>query len=170
MKTKTFIIIGMTASLGGIPMAAQKVKLSVGTTREWQVTDSMTQSFRQYKGQLPLPVTKKCEIINDGYLLAFKSIGGAKACSVYNGTVTAVFDYDGLQQVLVRHGRYITAYFNLKTAFVRVGQQIITGQEIGELHTDKTGLVSFHFQIREETRKLKALEWLDKGQEFNNDK
>jgi len=130
-------------------------------------------SFEKNKGILPMPitgpyvivgrygqysVTKNVRLDNKGIDIRGKE--GAKARAVFDGEVSAIFKYNGLSNVLIRHGNYISVYCNLSTVSVGKGDKVKTRQEIGEVHKDASGNPVLHFQLRKETAKLNPEVWL----------
>lgn len=132
-------------------------------------------SFEQNKGKLPVPITGAYVIVGhygqyqvsglrnvrlDNKGIDIKGKPGAMARTVFDGEVSAIFQYNGLANVLVRHGNYISVYCNLSSVLVRKGSQLKTGDRIGEVHTDKDGNTVLHFQLRKEVNKLNPELWL----------
>ena len=132
-------------------------------------------SFVKNKGILPMPitgpyvivgrfgqyaVTKNVRLDNKG--IDIKGKAGAKARAIFDGEVSAVFKYNGLNNVLIRHGDYISVYCNLSTVSVSKGSKVKTKSEIGTVHTDASGNAVLHFQLRKETVKLNPEVWLGK--------
>ena len=130
-------------------------------------------SFEKNKGILPMPitgpyvivgrygqytVTKNVRLDNKGIDIRGKD--GAKARAIFDGEVSAIFKYNGLNNVLVRHGNYISVYCNLSTVSVGKGDKVKTRQEIGEVQKDASGNPVLHFQLRKETTKLNPEVWL----------
>ena len=130
-------------------------------------------SFEKNKGILPMPitgpyvivgrygqytVTKNVRLDNKGIDIRGKD--GAKARAIFDGEVSAIFKYNGLNNVLVRHGNYISVYCNLSTVTVAKGSKVKTRQEIGTVHKDASGNPVLHFQLRKETTKLNPEVWL----------
>ena len=130
-------------------------------------------SFEKNKGILPMPitgpyvivgrygqytVTKNVRLDNKGIDIRGKD--GAKARAIFDGEVSAIFKYNGLNNVLVRHGNYISVYCNLSTVSVGKGDKVKTRQEIGEVQKDASGNPVLHFQLRRETTKLNPEVWL----------
>ena len=130
-------------------------------------------SFVKNKGILPMPitgpyvivgrfgqyaVTKNVRLDNKG--IDIKGKAGAKARAIFDGEVSAVFKYNGLNNVLVRHGDYISVYCNLSSVSVSKGSKVKTKSEIGTVHTDASGNAVLHFQLRKETTKLNPEIWL----------
>lgn len=130
-------------------------------------------SFEKNKGILPMPitgpyvivgrygqyaVTKHVRLDNKGIDIRGKE--GAKARAIFDGEVSAIFKYNGLNNVLVRHGNYISVYCNLSTVTVTKGSKVKTRQEIGTVQKDASGNLVLHFQLRKETTKLNPEVWL----------
>lgn len=130
-------------------------------------------SFEKNKGILPMPitgpyvivgrygqyaVTKHVRLDNKGIDIRGKE--GAKARAIFDGEVSAIFKYNGLNNVLVRHGNYISVYCNLSTVTVTKGSKVKTRQEIGTVQKDASGNPVLHFQLRKETTKLNPEVWL----------
>ena len=134
-------------------------------------------SFVSNRGKLPMPVTGPY-IITSRYgqysveglrnvKLDNKGIGiqgkpGAQARAIFNGKVAAVFQLNGLFNVLVRHGNYISVYCNLSSASVKTGDTVTTRQTIGQIFSDAAdnGRTVLHFQLRKEKEKLNPELWL----------
>ena len=85
---------------------------------------------------------------------------GAQARSIFDGEVTAVFQFGGLYNIIIRHGSYISVYCNLSSTSVRQGQKVTTRQTIGAVAPDASGNCTLHFQLRKETTKLNPEHWL----------
>lgn len=132
-------------------------------------------TFEQNKGKLPMPITGAYVIVGhygqyqvgglrnvrlDNKGIDIKGKQGAMARTVFDGEVSAIFQYNGLANVLVRHGNYISVYCNLSSVLVRKGSRLKTGDRIGEVHTDKDGNTVLHFQLRKEVNKLNPEQWL----------
>ena len=130
-------------------------------------------NFEQNKGILPMPitgpyvivgrfgqyaVTKNVRLDNKG--IDIKGKAGAKARAIFDGEVSAIFKYNGLNNVLIRHGNYISVYCNLSSVSVIKGSKVKTKAEIGTVHKDASGNAVLHFQLRKETVKLNPEAWL----------
>lgn len=144
----------------------------------YKVDDSdrkLSGTFERNKGKLPVPVTgpyvvvgrygqyqveglKNVRLDNKG--IDIKTKPGAMARSIFDGEVTAVFQYNGLANVLVRHGSYISVYCNLESVIVRQGSQLKTRDVIGQINTDADGNTVLHFQLRKEKEKLNPELWI----------
>lgn len=134
-------------------------------------------SFSQNKKRLPWPVERgiitehfgihshavlsNVQIRNNGINITTES--GAKVRSVFNGEVTRVFAITGGNSaVIIRHGKYLSVYSNLREVTVKKGDKVATKQEIGTVYTDREdGNKSIlKFQIWEENQKLDPEDWL----------
>lgn len=117
--------------------------------------------FSRNKGKLPWPadgpvvgsfgkhyhpVYKNLQLPpNNGIDIALSK--GSSVNSVFEGTVTQVFVMPGYNQcVLIQHGNYFTLYCKLKTASVKAGDNVKTGQEIGRIDTIN-GQTQLHFEV-----------------------
>lgn len=131
--------------------------------------------FEQNKGRLPIPITGAYVIVGhygqyqvdglknvrlDNKGIDIKGKSGAQARAIFDGEVSAIFQYNGLSNVLVRHGSYISVYCNLQSVSVRKGSKLKTRDTIGQVHTDKEGNTILHFQLRKEVTKLNPESWL----------
>ena len=134
-------------------------------------------TFERNKGRLPIPVTGPYVIVGhygqyqveglrnvrlDNKGIDIKAKQGAMARTIFDGEVTAVFQYNGLANVLVRHGSYISVYCNLESVIVRQGSQLKTRDVIGQISTDADGNTVLHFQLRKEKSKLNPELWIAK--------
>lgn len=132
-------------------------------------------SFERNKGALPVPITGPYVIVSrygqyavdglrnvklDNKGIDIKGKQGAQARAIFNGEVSAVFQYNGLNNVLVRHGNYISVYCNLSSVSVAKGSKVSTRAVLGTVHTDASGNTVLHFQLRKETAKLNPALWL----------
>lgn len=132
-------------------------------------------TFLQNKGRLPVPITgqyrisgrfgrynvpglKNVTLDNKGVNYVGKP--GARARCIFDGEVTAVFQFSGSKNVLVRHGSYISVYCNLSSVIVRKGQKLKARDLIGTVQADESGNCILHFQLRKETTKLNPEAWI----------
>ena len=111
-------------------------------------------------GRQPHPVVKSISINNNGVNIDTDS--GGKARAVFNGTVSEVQVLKGANKaVMVRHGDYITIYDNLENVFVKKGDVVNTGQELGAIATSRTsGKTTLHFLIYKNMQKMDPADWI----------
>lgn len=156
--------------------ATSKKPVAKGTVEKYHMNTEDRQlsgSFEKNRGILPMPitgpyvivgrfgqyaVTKNVKLDNKGIDIRGKK--GAKARAIFDGEVSAIFKYNGLSNVLVRHGNYISVYCNLSSVSVSKGSKVKTRSEIGTIHQDASGNPVLHFQLRKETTKLNPELWL----------
>ena len=132
-------------------------------------------TFEQNRGRLPVPITgqymignrfgtynvpglKNVQLENKG--TNYVGRPGARARSIFAGEVTAVFQFGGSRNVLIRHGSYISVYCNLSSVTVAKGQKVNAKDIIGTVADDGTGKCVLHFQLRKETTKLNPESWI----------
>jgi septal ring factor EnvC (AmiA/AmiB activator) len=156
--------------------SAGKQPVQKGTVDKFRMNSEDRQlsgTFESNKGRLPMPitgpyvivgrygqyaVTKNVRLDNKGIDIRGKE--GAKARAVFDGEVSAIFKYNGLSNVLVRHGNYISVYCNLSSVSVAKGSKVKAREEIGVIQKDASGNAVLHFQLRKETTKLNPELWL----------
>lgn len=132
-------------------------------------------NFAANRGKLPMPISgayiitshygqyaveglRNVKLDNKG--IDIKGKPGAQARAVFDGEVSAIFQYNGLNNILVRHGNYISVYCNLSSVSVSKGSKVNTRTVLGTVHTDGSGNTVLHFQLRKETAKLNPELWL----------
>lgn len=111
-------------------------------------------------GRQPHPVVKSISINNNGVNIDTDS--GGKARAVFNGTVSEVQVLKGANKaVMVRHGDYISIYDNLEKVYVKRGDVVNTGQELGAVATSRTsGKTTLHFLIYKNMQKMDPADWI----------
>lgn len=138
---------------------------------------ALSGNFVSNRGKLPMPISgpyiitsrygqyaveglRNVKLDNKGIDIQGKP--GAQARAIFDGKVAAVFQLNGLFNVLIRHGDYISVYCNLSSASVKSGDTVKTRQSIGQVFSDGTdnGRTVLHFQLRREKEKLNPEPWL----------
>lgn len=134
--------------------AANRGRLPMPITGAYIVTS--------HYGQYAVPGLRNVKLDNKGIDIQGKP--GAQARAIFNGKVAAVFKLNGLFNILIRHGSYISVYCNLSTATVKQGQEVSTKQTIGSVFSDGQdgGRTVLHFQLRREKEKLNPEAWLNR--------
>lgn len=160
-----------TAAASSRPAAATKMEAYKIDSEDRR----LSAVFENNKGRLPIPVTGPYVIVGhygqyqveglrhvrlDNKGVDIKGKSGAMARCVFDGEVSAIFQYNGLSNVLVRHGDYISVYCNLSHVQIRKGSLLKARDIIGQIHTDAEGNTILHFQLRKETAKLNPEAWL----------
>ncbi|MDP4630358.1 MAG: peptidoglycan DD-metalloendopeptidase family protein [Flavobacteriales bacterium] len=117
--------------------------------------------FEQNKGSLPWPIASGAvgskfgrhahesiagiEVNNKG--VDFITSANAEIFTVFNGTVTSVFNIQGAgMNVIVTHGAYKTVYSGLQNVYVSVGTKVNTKDKIGTVADNGEGYV-LHFEL-----------------------
>ncbi len=136
------------------------------SSRVYNVLESTDESlsnsinFETNRGKLPWPVNSGNVIIpfgryqvpgttlwgnSDGITIALPVGSAVKA--VADGEVRAVFDIGGPQVVVVRHGKYFTAYSNLTNIKVSTGTQVHAGTVLGNADKGQEGDGEITFMV-----------------------
>nr|WP_321374637.1 peptidoglycan DD-metalloendopeptidase family protein [uncultured Bacteroides sp.] len=139
----------------------------------------LSDNFERNRGSLPSPITGSHLIVShygqyaveglrnvklDNKGIDIQGQPGAQARSIFNGEVAVVFQVNGLMNVIIRHGSYISVYCNLSSASVSKGQKVSTRQTIGRVYSDPSdgNRTVLHFQLRKETSKLNPEAWISR--------
>jgi septal ring factor EnvC (AmiA/AmiB activator) len=138
--------------------------------------EALAKSFEGNKGRHIWPVEKGIKSIgygtyadklypalkhfNNGVTIATES--GSKARAIYDGEVMNVMiSRQGIKGVYVRHGDYITMYYNLQDVSVKEGDKVVAKQSLGTLHTDKvSGQTLLKFYLYKNTTRLNPEKWV----------
>lgn len=160
---------------------ATKPKPPVQQTKKLSETEKeqlLTKSFEQAKGRIMAPVAssykvvkpfgrhrhpelKHVETFNGG--IDIEVAAGTKARAVFDGRVSAVFQTEGFNTVIMlRHGSYLTIYVNILHADVATGQEIKAGDSLGTIFSDPDddNRTILHFEVRKEKEKLDPQIWI----------
>lgn len=138
----------------------------------------LTGSFESNKGRLPVPITGPYLVTSHygvNYVEGLKNvkynnngidIRGQQNCqarAVFDGTVSFIFEHPQIQGsyiVMVRHGQYISAYFNLTALKVKKGDKVKLNEPLGLIRPDVSGNYTMPFQLRKDTQSLNPEQWL----------
>ena len=140
---------------------------------------ALSSDFASNRGKLPMPITGSYIIVShygqytveglrnvklDNKGIDIQGQKGAQARAIFNGKVAAVFKLNGLFNVVVRHGAYISVYCNLSSVNVKQGDTVVTKQELGPIFSNIAdgGRTVLHFQLRKEKDKLNPEPWLNR--------
>jgi septal ring factor EnvC (AmiA/AmiB activator) len=160
---------GNTAPVKTAPVSSTKIEL----TPEGKLSSD---SFKANKGQLPWPTEKgyistgygdqphpdysNIVIHNSGIDITTDS--GSSARAVFAGEVSGVqvSQTTNTYTVLVRHGDFFTAYSNLSSVSVSVGNKVSAKQTLGKIKTNAKGNSVLKFVINQNTTVLNPKSWL----------
>ena len=155
---------------------ARKSKATPKSAAQKQADYELSGRFDQNMGRLPYPIrggvvidrygvhahpTQKGLTINNKGVNIAGERGAAVHC-VFEGTVSRIFFFQGLNNnVMIRHGNFITVYSNLASVHVKTGDKVTTGQVIGRIpDSDNDDDCMLHFEIWKETQNLNPESWL----------
>ena len=139
---------------------------------------TISKNFSTNKGKHPYPLSGRYTIVsqfgehqhqelshvrtvNNG--IDIQTTAGSEARSIYKGVITRIFVMPGFNNnVIIRHGDYLTVYSNLSEVYVKAGDAVNTGQAIGKIYSDseKGNETILHFQLWHERNKLNPAVWI----------
>jgi septal ring factor EnvC (AmiA/AmiB activator) len=121
----------------------------------WPVNGFISQVFGKQKH----PLLKGVYIDNVG--INIQTTENEKVSSIFQGEVNTVAFIQLLgNSVIITHGEYITVYSGLKEVFVKKGQKVKLGQEIGLVLSNSEGISELRFRIYKNTTALDPQQWL----------
>ncbi len=87
---------------------------------------------------------------------------GTRARAIFKGEVIAILSIPGGKKgVQIKHGNFISTYFNLSVIFVNKGDEVDLKQEIGTIFTNQdSGQTLLKFYLFEDTNRLNPEEWV----------
>lgn len=111
-------------------------------------------------GDQPHPLVKNSIIHNSGVEITTEA--GSSARAVFAGEVTKVQLIAGLKAVQVRHGDFLTIYYNLSSVNVKAGDKVALKENLGTIHTNpSTGKTVLKFMVFQNTMVLNPQTWLN---------
>ncbi len=100
-------------------------------------------------------------ILNESYGWDIRTNQDGPVRSVFEGEVKNIVNISGTYLVIINHGEYYTAYSNLKSVSVKVGQKVGTKQNIGIAATDpSTGDAIVNFVLQKGKDPVNPKFWL----------
>ena len=137
---------------------------------------ALAAKFELNKGKLPWPLAQGLIIRKFGNQphptfpgITINSTGlhmvtqkGKSAAAIFNGKILNILvTSEGRKNVLIQHGNYITSYNNLDKLYVKKGDNVVTGENIGQIFTDKvSGKTTLIFALYKNTTKLNPAAWI----------
>jgi septal ring factor EnvC (AmiA/AmiB activator) len=130
-------------------------------------------NFEDNKGRLPWPVEKASikmhfgrnqqgSVITNNPCLTIETEPGANVKVIFEGEVVRIFDIEGAWSVIVRHGKYFSAYSNLQSVSVSRNQKIEADHVVGVVAKNTDGNGEIDFMISQEIKSLDPEKWLRK--------
>ena len=135
---------------------AAKFELNKGKL-PWPVDEGLI--VRRF-GKQPHPTFPGITVNGTGLHIVTKTGNSAK--TIFNGKVLNVLvSSEGRRNVLIQHGNYISSYNNLEKSFVKKGDAVETGQELGQIFTDKVSKkTKLIFVLFKNTTRLNPSSWI----------
>ncbi len=87
---------------------------------------------------------------------------GSRARAIFEGEVIAILSVPGGNKgVQIKHGNYISTYYNLSRVYVKKGDKVATKADLGDIHTSKSnGTTQLKFYLYKDTTRLNPEEWI----------
>ncbi len=87
---------------------------------------------------------------------------GGKARAIFEGEVIAIFSVPGGgRAVALKHGNYISTYYNLSTLYVQKGTKVAAKEELGEINTNRSdGTTKMKFYLYQDSNRLNPEDWI----------
>ena len=159
--------------------ASNKKAGKSGTSNKFVLTPEATlvaNNFSANKGKLIWPVEKGIKqqgfgIYKDAVYPGIKhqSNGviiatdeGATARAVFEGEVIAILAVPGGNKgVQIKHGNFISTYYNLSDLYVKKGDKVGLKEELGKIYTNRyNGLTQLKFYLYKDATRLNPEEWI----------
>lgn len=136
---------------------------------------TLATNFEANKGKLIWPVEKgiKSEgfgVYTDKVYPALKhnnsgvtinTAKGEQARAIYDGEVMTVMTSKlGRKGVYIRHGNYISFYYNLSKVYVEKGDKVTAKSILGDIYTNGKGSTKLKFYLYQNTKKLNPEDWI----------
>lgn len=160
------------------PTAAVENKAPEGGYLNYKAADiALNSDFSQNRGRLPSPVNGTItlgfgrykiegvgpDVVGDNPGITYSAPVGSSVRAVFEGEVASVSSVGGMSFVVLRHGKYFTAYSNLASVSVGKGAKVSRGQVIGSVGADEeTGNGKLDFILMIEERNVDPRSWLSR--------
>lgn len=138
--------------------------------------NKQSRSFAQQKGRLMSPIYQGTivgyygrrhhplfqDVLIENNGIDIKGQYNSVVRNVYQGQVVSIFTIPGFNNaVMVKHGNYYTTYSNVAKVYVKKGQYLKTGGQIGTIGRDSNaGGHVLHFEIWHNKRKENPANWI----------
>jgi septal ring factor EnvC (AmiA/AmiB activator) len=134
---------------------------------------ALNAKFEQNRGSLPWPVDKGNVLMHYGPnklpsggdvvnpCVTISAELGSPVKAVFAGLVANVVAIDGMEVVIIQHGKYFTSYSNITGVNIKPGQEVSTGQTLGRVapNLEGIGIVDF-FMSDDKDNKFDPEKWL----------
>ncbi|MEB8328191.1 peptidoglycan DD-metalloendopeptidase family protein [Flavobacteriaceae bacterium KMM 6897] len=97
---------------------------------------------------------------NNGVIIATDE--GSKARSIFEGEVIGIMAVPGGNMgVQIKHGNYISTYYNLSKLYVKKGDRVSRKEELGEIYTNRSnGQTQLKFYLYQDANRLNPEDWI----------
>ena len=87
---------------------------------------------------------------------------GSKARAIFEGEVIAILAVPGGNKgVQIKHGNFISTYYNLSDLYVKKGDKVSSKEELGTVYTNRNnGQTRLKFYLYQDTSRLNPEEWV----------
>lgn len=123
----------------------------------WPVESGIkSQGYGEYRD----PVYPGIKHESNGVIIATDE--GAVARAIFQGEVIAILAVPGGKKgVTIKHGNFISTYYNLSEVYVRKGEVVSIKTELGKIYTNQSNnQTRLKFYLYEDTSKLNPEEWV----------
>jgi len=97
---------------------------------------------------------------NNGVTIATEK--GSRARAIFKGEVIAILSVPGGSRgVQIKHGNYISTYYNLSKLYVKKGDKVDTKEVLGDIYTNRSeGTTKLKFYLYQDSNRLNPEEWI----------
>lgn len=97
---------------------------------------------------------------NHGVTIATEK--GSQARAIFEGEVIAVLSVPGGSKgIQVKHGNYISTYYNLSKLYVKKGDKVAAKEILGDIYTNRLdGTTQLKFYLYQNTNRLNPEDWI----------
>jgi len=151
---------------------SDKPKSVLESTPEGKI---ISDKFEGNKGKLPWPVDRGSIKLHYGIFrvpdskingnnpgLTIETEVGTNVKTVFDGEVVSVFNIEGYSGVVVSHGKYFTAYYNLSSVDVAKGDKVKRSQVLGKANSNDDGMGEIEFLLMLENTNVNPELWIQK--------
>ncbi|WP_417935200.1 murein hydrolase activator EnvC family protein [Flagellimonas pacifica] len=97
---------------------------------------------------------------NNGVTIATDQ--GSKARAIFEGEVIAILTVPGGSRgVQIKHGNYISTYYNLSKLYVKKGDKVTVKEVLGDIYTNRfDGTTKLKFYLYQDSNRLNPEDWI----------
>ncbi|SHH08252.1 murein hydrolase activator EnvC family protein [Flagellimonas flava] len=149
--SRTKFVLTPEAKLVATNFSANKGKLI------WPVEKGIkSQGYGVYSDKLYPGIKHR----NNGVTIATDK--GSKARAIFEGEVIAILTVPGGSRgVQIKHGNYISTYYNLSKLYVKKGDKVAVKDVLGDIYTNRfDGTTKLKFYLYQDTNRLNPEDWI----------